>query len=265
VPSFLPHTEPPRQLVAASHGQGAPVVLLHGQPGEGRDWDGVVEALAGRARTVVPDRLGYGRTGGPAANVRANADAVIALLDREHVARAVIVGYSWSGAVALDIAQRFPARTTALVLVASVGGDGSIDELDRALTAPVIGPALALGGLTMLQVPVVRRVLAPLAADRLPRAWLGAWRSFVAEQRALVDELPAITGRLRTTTVPVMVVIGDADVVVRPASQRDLARRLPRAETVIVPGATHLLLWESPAAIADAVVRVATAGEPDST
>ncbi|MHB8465775.1 MAG: alpha/beta fold hydrolase [Acidimicrobiales bacterium] len=234
----------------------AAVVLLHGQPGGARDWDPVIDALAGRATVLAPDRPGYGTPRRSPVGVAANADAVIELLDDEGIDHAVVVGYSWSGAVALDLAQRHPTRVTALVLVAAIGGAGSVDDLDRALTVPVIGPLMALGGLTMLQVPIVRRMLAPRASDRLPRASLTTWHSFVVEQRAMVSELPAITARLGSTTVPAVVVIGETDRVVRPSTQDALAGALPQCEIVRVPRCGHLVPWEAPGVIADAVVRV---------
>lgn len=255
VRSWLLPTDP-NPVHAVEQGSGAPVVLLHGQPGQGTDWDLVVEAVAGRLRLIVPDRPGYGRTGGSAVGVAANADALIELLDRKHIDHATIVGYSWAGAVALDLAQRHPSRVSALVLVASVGATGSVDDLDRALSAPVIGPVLALGGLTMMQMPVVRHLLVPEAGDRLPRTSLAMWRSFIIEQRAMVAELPTVTAGLATIDVPTVVVIGGGDRVVRPVAQEALATRLLHAEVVRVPAAGHLLPWEAPAAIADAALRV---------
>ena len=60
-------TEPTR-LSADIHGTGRTVVLLHGQPGGRHDWDHVVASLDGRLRLLIPDRLGYGATGGRAAS-----------------------------------------------------------------------------------------------------------------------------------------------------------------------------------------------------
>lgn len=243
---------PPR-IEHLDRGEGPAVVLLHGQPGSAADWDLVVAQLDG-VRAIVPDRPGYGRTGGRAAGIGANAAAVVALLDELSVPDAVIVGYSWAGAVALHLARHHRRRVAGMVLVASIGAAGSIDDLDRALTLPIIGPALALGGLSLLQLPIIRRVVAPLAV--VPRAPLDTWRSFMTEQRAMVDELPAITAVLADIDVDAVVVTGAGDRVVRPATQAALAAALPRASAVNVPAAGHLLPWEAPEVIASAVRRV---------
>ena len=58
------------------------MVLLHGQPGSADDWDHVIPLIEGDFTVVVPDRLGYGRTGGEAGGYAANADALAGLLDR---------------------------------------------------------------------------------------------------------------------------------------------------------------------------------------
>ncbi|GAC1318300.1 MAG: alpha/beta fold hydrolase [Acidimicrobiales bacterium] len=251
-------------MVAQEDGEGAAVVLLHGQPGDARDWDRVVAALDGRVRSIVPDRPGYGKTGGNAGTIAANADAVCEMLDRCGVQRATIVGYSWGGAITLELAQHHPDRVGGVVLVSAVGGAGSIDDLDRLLAARVVGPALSLGGLIALRAERIRRYLVPsepiadpAAVDRLPDGWLRSWRSFVVEERALIQELPAITSRLVRIDGRAVALIGTADRVVRPHTQRDPAARIG-VEVVAAPGRGHLLAIEVPELVADVIVRVAT-------
>ena len=272
MPSWLPPTDgkggdrPLGPMFTAEHGGGAPVVLLHCQPGDSHDWDLVVDHLDGRARALVPDRPGYGRTGEPAGGIARNTDAVLGLLDAAGIDQATVAGFSWGGAVALDLAQRHPDRLRALVLVSSVGGTGSIDDLDRLLGAPVIGPLLSLGGLVALRVDRIRRLLGPrhapadpVALDRLPDGWLRSWRSFVIEERALLEELPAITASLGRTQVPAVVMLGELDRVVRPRSQEAMASELPRAEVLRIPGCGHLLTREVPHLVADVIAAAAGA------
>jgi len=257
-------------MAAEEHGDGPMVVLLHGQPGVGQDWGRVVDALDGGLRLLVPDRPGYGRTGGPAGGCAANADAVIELLDRFGAERVVVVGHSWGGAVALDLAQRHADRVTAIVLVASVGGAGSIGLVDRLVAAPVVGPVLAAGTLAALRAGRIRRVVAAVAAprdrsavDSLADGSLGPWRSVVAEQRALLRELPAISARLDRIDVPAVVLIGDADRVVSPASQEALAGRLRHAEVIHAHGYGHLLPREAPEVVAQAIRSVVRTADED--
>lgn len=245
-------------LHADVHGDGRVTVLLHGQPGGRRDWDAVVEHLDGTVRAIVPDRLGYGATDSPPGGFGANAASVIELLDGAGADDAVVVGHSWSGGVALDLAERNADRVAALVLVGAVGGTGSVAFADRVLAAPVVGDALALGGLTAIGVRPVRRLVAPSAADaRSGEGWWRRWRSFMAEQRAMLDELPGIAARLGDVRAPAIVLLGEADRIVRPSSQEALAAAIG-AELRRVPGAGHLLPRERPAEVADAIRRAAT-------
>jgi len=257
-------------MSADDHGSGRTAVLLHGQPGGRRDWDQVVAHLDGRLRVLVPDRPGYGETGGKAGGFADNTAAVVDLLDSRGVPDAIAVGHSWGGGVALDLALRHPDRVAALVLVSAVGGAGSVATVDRVLGAPVVGDALALGGLVALGVRPLRRLLAPWGApadhsavDAPPAGgWWSSWRSFMAEQRALLGELPSISALLATVRVPAVVVIGEADRIVRPSSQEALAAGLPNAEVVRVMRAGHLLPRERPDAVADAIVRAAELAPP---
>jgi len=95
-------------------------VLLHGQPGSSSDWRAVADNLATDHRVIVPDRLGYGLTGGPAAGFATNANAVAKLLGSLGVDGALIVGHSWAGGVALEMALDFPHHVAGLGLVSSV-------------------------------------------------------------------------------------------------------------------------------------------------
>src|SRR4051812_50094927 len=73
MPAKHPHDQQriaPVALVAAAGGEGDPVLLLHGQPGSGSDWVPVIRELRRRGvPLLVPDRPGYGLTGGPAGGV----------------------------------------------------------------------------------------------------------------------------------------------------------------------------------------------------
>jgi 3-oxoadipate enol-lactonase len=229
-------------------GSGVPVVLLHGQPGSRGDWSAVVSFASG-VRLIAVDRPGYGSSPGPAVGVGANGDVVIGLLDSLSVERAVLVGHSWGGAVALDVAARFPERVRSLVLAASVGGDGSIEPIDRLLGAPVVGPLMTMGALAATRASFVRRlagVTAPLSAS--------SWRSFVIEQRALALELPRLVAQLDSITAPAWVLIGLEDRVVRPAVQEALAAALG-ARVTRIPGCAHLLPWEAPEVVAAAILQ----------
>jgi pimeloyl-ACP methyl ester carboxylesterase len=103
----------------AEAGEGPPVLIVHGAGG---GFDQGLELGEGLARAgfrvIAPSRFGYLRTPLPAdASAKAQADAHACLLDALGVSRAAVMGVSAGGPSALQLALRFPARTTALVLL----------------------------------------------------------------------------------------------------------------------------------------------------
>jgi pimeloyl-ACP methyl ester carboxylesterase len=266
---------PPR-LASIDRGEGPAALLVHGQPGLGSDWDEVAAQLAESNRVLVPDRPGYGRTGGEAVGMAGNAEALVRLLDDKGVERATVVGHSFGGGVALAMAMRHGHRVGALVLVCSVGTRHSLRPYDRVLGLPLLGEGLAFAGWETSRwlLPALRR-----RSSRLPpnvRSWVralsppavasadargggdAAWRSFVTEQRALLAETPALEAGLSSVRAPAVVVAGRRDRLVPAPATAELARAIPGAELVWVPGVGHLLPQEAPHVLVEVVRRYAS-------
>jgi len=121
------------------------LVLLHGQPGSAADWVQVAARLPPQLHIVAADRPGYGSSELPAAGFAANARAVLDDLDARDIHRAVLVGHSYGGGVALSAASLAPHRVEAVVLLASVG-PGCVNGWDRLLAAPGAGQTVRTGG-----------------------------------------------------------------------------------------------------------------------
>ncbi|MDQ6874179.1 MAG: alpha/beta hydrolase [Actinomycetota bacterium] len=260
-------------LAFTSKGTGQPVLLLHGQPGTSTVWFRLQPLLADAGfRAVAVDRPGYGQTGGDPAGFAGNAERAFALLDYLELPLVTIVGHSWAGAVAIQMALTQPDRVRGLVLQGSVGGGGSVTLTDRALALPVLGPAAFAAGLRVAAVGLrwdrIRHRMAPELRD-LPRhrltAMASSWsqgstaRAVASEQRSLVGELPAIQARLSEMDTPTVVLVGRDDRLVAPAAQRDLCDRLPHGEVVEVAGG-HFLGTENPDAVLAAVATVSVSG-----
>ncbi len=252
-------------------GSRDPVLLLHGQPGSGRDWDRVIAALGNRGMPVAIDRPGW--DGGSEANdLAGNARAAINALDSAGLARATVVGHSFGGAVAAQLAVEYPDRVAGLVLVAPAANVASLYPLDRLFAAPVFGE---LGSLLVVGAPALvlrarltRRVIASrlgLADDHLAAAGRAlsrpaALRAYTTEQRSLIRDLPSLEARLPSLQVPTTVMIGARDLIVPVHSARELARTIPGAELIVLPRAGHLLPLRHAGAVADAIARKVSTG-----
>jgi pimeloyl-ACP methyl ester carboxylesterase len=230
------------------------LVLLHGQPGSSADWQQVAGRLPPVLRVVALDRPGYGASRQRAGGFAVNARAVVAELDDRGIERAVLVGHSYGGGVALAVAKLAPARVEALVLLASVG-PGCLTGWDHLLAAPVAGEVCAVTAWQLT--PWVARARLAAIARRRPIAahehvnwhiWghahhnLGPlWRSFLTEQRALVHELGDLTASLATVAQPVLLLADPHDTLIPVSTTHRLAAVLPDARVQLVNSIGHHL------------------------
>lgn len=245
-----------------------PVLLLHGQPGSARDWEGVIAAIADRVATVAVDRPGWdGRTA--PGGLEVSAVAALAALDRHGIERAVVVGLSFGGAVAAWLAARHPERVAALVLVAPAANEAALLPIDRVLALPVIGylasaAILSSAGLALSVRAVRRRVagrfglqddyLRAMSARLRERS---ARRAFWVEQHALLHEMPALERSLGAIGAATTVIVGSSDHVVPPAAARRLSEQITGARLIEIEAADHTLVARHPLRIAEEIVGAA--------
>ena len=149
-------------------------------------------------------------------------------LDRLGLERVSVVGHSMGGRIAVDLAAAFPERVERLVLV------------DAAIFPAPGGPLRPALGLTRELRHAPPGLLPLLLADAYRTGPVAIWH---AARELLTADIEA---RLPCVTVPTLVVWGERDAVVPRAAGERLARRLPRAELVVVPGAGHTPMWDRP-------------------
>ena len=252
------------------------LVLLHGQPGSAADWQLMTGRLPATLRTLAIDRPGYGTSPLPAGGFTAGGRAVLDDLDSRDIRRAVLVGHSYGGGVALSAASLAPHRVEAVILLASVG-PGCVNGWDRLLAAPGAGQLCALVAWRLTPwiararlARISRRRGSPLRPDEYVnwQVWGHAggehsplWRTFLAEQRALLRELGELEHALGLVQAPVLVLADPSDTLVPLDTARRLARALPDARLQLVEGAGHHLPRRAPDAVADAIVAFLAAAE----
>ena len=247
-------------------GEGAPLVLVHGLGGAASNWVELAPELVRRYRVLVPDLPGHGRSSPlPAApTLSPFADLLAALIAREDMAPAAVIGHSLGGVVALRLALRHPDAVGALMLAAAAGISSGTRAREAALTTLVLArPARA--------VAPFRRLVARLPWLRYPVfgyfqvADPGALSAAAVEgflagpalhtdvltaSRALVADDPRFD--LAIVRCPSLVLSGARDHMVPVADALEYARRL-RAPLRVVPDCGHLLIGERPDACAEAI------------
>jgi esterase len=106
-------------------GAGQAIVGLHGAGSSAVFWEDAAEELARHGRAIVYDRRGHSRSERPepyTTNLQEQADDAAALIDALGAAPAILIGRSYGGAIATDLALRYPDRVRALVQLEGDGG-----------------------------------------------------------------------------------------------------------------------------------------------
>jgi 3-oxoadipate enol-lactonase len=246
---------PMRELVCDIAGDGPPVVLLHPVGLDATFWGGLPGRLARGYRVVAVDLAGHGRSPHVArpGRMAAHVADVAGLVERLGRGPAVLVGVSFGGMIAQQLALARPDMVTGLMLAGCPGaipGAGRAAILDRGRAAEVGGMA-AVADATLarwftpgfLAAEAVKRVRARLMADD-PSDWAATWEA-VAEHDAL--------GRLGAVGVPALVIAGEMDAATPAAATRALAAALPRGRLTVLAGAPHMMQIECAAEFAAAV------------
>jgi esterase len=106
-------------LYYEEHGSGEPILCVHGAGSSTLLWSAAIARLAQLGRVIAYDRRGCSRSERPEpyqrTSVREHADDAAALLDALDATPAIVIGRSYGGTVALDLAIRYPDRVRALV------------------------------------------------------------------------------------------------------------------------------------------------------
>ncbi|MCU0505772.1 MAG: alpha/beta fold hydrolase, partial [Chloroflexi bacterium] len=226
-------------------GSGPGIVLLHATLSRGRAWLPVERRLATRATVVSIDRRGHRASpdAGPMRLTIADHVAdVAAVIEAEAVAPALVVGHSFGGCVALELAARRPELVAGVV---------AYEPPYLALAGPEVRDALARVGAATAAAHAAGD--APLAAEIFLRAVLGdsGYAALPSGVRAAVlQEGDAAAsdarlaglepGGLQRIRVPVIVAVGSGSSALYRSVADAIVGAVPGARVVTVPGADHM-------------------------
>jgi pimeloyl-ACP methyl ester carboxylesterase len=128
------------QISYTDTGKGTAVVLLHGFLENKTMWDAFIPELSKKNRIITMDLLGHGETEslGYIQTMEENADVVYDVLSKLRIRKAILVGHSMGGYVALAFAEFYPEKMKGLVLLNSTSKEDSSERKknrDRAIKA----------------------------------------------------------------------------------------------------------------------------------
>jgi pimeloyl-ACP methyl ester carboxylesterase len=259
-------------------GAGPPLVLIHGASGNLRDFTYALTApLAARFRLLLSDRPGLGNSAplhGRGESPAEQARVILALMDRAGVGRALVLGHSYGGAVALALALEAPGRVAGLALVAAASNPwpGDLGLLYRVNRTPVAGAVFRALVAAFPPRRILRRTLAGVFAPApVPPGYARhialdltlrqrSLKANAAQVNALRPHLVAMAPRYGEIRCPVEILHGLADDTVPAAVHSEpLSRQIPQARLTLLPGAGHMPHHSHPQAVIAALDRLARA------
>lgn len=111
-------------------GEGNSIVLLHGFLENKKMWTEYVELFSKKYRVITIDLLGHGESDslGYVHEMEENANAVNEVLENLKIEKAIILGHSMGGYVALAFAELYPQKIQKLVLLNSTSKEDSAEK-----------------------------------------------------------------------------------------------------------------------------------------
>jgi pimeloyl-ACP methyl ester carboxylesterase len=254
-----------------------PVVLLHGASGNLGDMRMALgERLSAQYRVIMIDRPGHGWSDRPGGRADAAPMRQAALIHQAMakigVSKAIVVGHSWSGALATAYVLSYPDAVSGLVLLAGVTHPwpGGVAWLNNLVATPVIGPLVAYTVILPLGYFLTDSGVAAVFAPETPPPDYAARtgvrmilrpQEFIANAQDIVGLHAAVTAqspRYGEIKAPTAIIAGDADrVVYTDIHSRGIARMLPDATLTILPGVGHMVEFAATDLVAKAIDGVA--------
>lgn len=218
-----------------AHGQGEPLLLIHGGTLTADSWQPYLAAFAEHYRVITPDTRGHGRSDNPTGTMsyRLLADDMAAFVRALDLYKPLIAGYSDGGQIALEIGMRYPDLPQALV----VGGAWfKFTPTYRAWLRDIVGDEESP------EMDIAR------FAREHPEwaAWLEQtygpddWKRLLTQIKPMwATPLNYTPDDFAQVVAPTLVLLGDRDGIVTMEEAVEMYGLLPTAELAVIPGADH--------------------------
>ena len=241
------------QLAYERTGTGKPLVLLHGFPLDHHAWDDIIPLLKDSFDLILPDLRGFGgsTTLSTMYTVDDFASDIASLLDSLGIRQAAIAGHSMGGYIALAFARLFPDRVLGLGLVATQTLADPPERKEGRYKSAVEVAEKGIGGVVETMTPKftsdprLQTVARQIMEQQQPAAYIGALKAMA--------ERPDSTSLLSTLKYPIVLVHGDADVLIPVERAREVRAAFAQARLVEMPGVGHLPMLEAAGQTAEAL------------
>lgn len=206
------------------YGQGAPLLLIHGNGGDIGAMGYQIEYFSGHYRVIAADSRGHGLSeDGPVhVTYEQQADDLNALLDQLQLKSVQVLGWSDGGIIGLLLAIHHPDKVAKLAIMGA--------NLEPAGAYPWALEAVGKG---------IQEVDAMIAKNDTSQPW----RRQRLQLELLANQPHIPVADLAKIAAPVLVMAGDRDVI-RLEHTQAIFDHLPQAQLAIFPGATHMIVWQ---------------------
>ncbi len=245
------------QLAYDRHGNGTPLVLLHGYPLDHHLWDGVVPLLEDTFDLILPDLRGFGESTvlDSFYAMEDYASDIAGLLDRLGIQNAAIAGHSMGGYIALAFVRLFPGRVRGLGLVSSQAAADSPERKEGRYKSAAEVADKGIGSVVEAMAPKFTsdKKLQAFARQSMERQQPAA---YIGALKAMAERIDS-TSLLSSFTFPVVLIHGDADQLIPIDRAREVKAALPQAHLVEISGAGHMPMMENSEKTAEALKHLA--------
>lgn len=234
-------------------GEGLPLVFLHGFPLDHTTWLPAVNILKTRARCILPDLHGLGKSPvkGKETSILQMAKDIIQLMDLLKIQKAVFTGHSMGGYIAMQLAHSFPERVIGLGLVATRPDTDAPDKASARMQSR--DEVLRNGSGVIADSMASRLTDNPDTLAELLNIMRNTHPHGVAmSQYAMVHRSDA-TQWLSSFNFPVAVVAGSLDKIISEEILISMSHQISGAKYYSTPTGTHMVPLEEPDLLARAL------------
>jgi 3-oxoadipate enol-lactonase len=248
------------QIYWEESGHGEPLLLIMGLGYAHQMWFRTRPVGDAHYRTVLFDNRGVGKTDVPRGpySIAQMADDAAAVLDAAGIQRARIFGISMGGMIAQEFAIRYPERVERLILgCTACGGSNAVPAAAKVLQVLMARATMTPEEGAEAMVPYIYDAATP--RERIDQD-LVIRRSVYPSAQGYMGQVQGILAwscydRLASIHAPTLVIHGETDQLVPPENAGIIASRIPGAELVILPHASHIFTTDQPEVSHAAILR----------
>ncbi len=244
-------TVPNGELYLEKLGKGRPLILIHAGFSDHRDWANQMKSFGENYQTIAYDQRGSGNSS-PITTAFSPADDLKAIMKHLNLEKAVLIGHSIGGAIAIDFALQYPDKVLGLVLVASgVNGyqwsKNYLDWMQSIWSTPqpetmtelfLSAPFYKIG----MKEPIIKSENEIITKENFSKVL--TWQTF--DVRDVHWFFPEAHTKLKDLKSPTLVVYGDKDSEDIQKIADIFEKNIKNVKTDMIKDVDHLLNFEKP-------------------